>query len=163
MKRSLLFLTPFILCQCSSMERSIGLGAGIGAAGGVAAGYAANFNTKGMALTTTTGALTGALAGYLIHKWSEKDPAAPLPPGIPPQIPMLKDAQTESIWIPDRIEDSRFIQGHWIYEIRSPSTWALSDSEKEGNENGSRREEKENRSQNSAKRKHGKVSSRLEE
>lgn len=163
MKRTLLFLTPFILCQCSSMERSIGLGAGIGAAGGVAAGYAANLNMKGMALTTTTGALTGALTGYLIHKWSEKEPTAPPPPGIPPQNPLLKDAQTESIWIPDRIEDSRFIQGHWIYEIRSPSTWALSDSEKEGKENGNKREEKENRSQNSTKRKHDKDPERLEE
>lgn len=165
MKRLVLMMAPFLLCQCSSMERSVGLGAGIGAAGGVAAGYAANFNMKGMALTTTTGALMGAFIGYLAHKRSDDGNAALASvPGVSVQSPFLRDADTESIWIPDRIEDSRYIQGHWIHEIRNPSTWALTEKEKEGGENGIKRKEKqERRAPNSAQRKLQEDSRRVEE
>lgn len=132
MKKLLALLIPLFLCRCSTMERSVGLGAAVGLGTGVVAGKAVHFNMKGVALSTTAGLLTGAVSGYLLHRLFSKDETQSQPiPNRDAILPALRDPQTQSIWVPDQITGSRYIQGHWIYEIQSPSTWQLSPTDGE--------------------------------
>ena len=125
MRRIVVLCIPILICQCSSMERSIGLGAGIGAAAGATTGHAVNFNMKGMALTTATGAVVGGLVGLLLHK-DEKMEGTPhyeIPPNLGSE-PILQEAEKEVLWIPGKIDGDRYTEPHRIFVIKQPSRWA---------------------------------------
>ena len=71
----LVFVLGMLLFNCSSVERSVGMGAIGGAAGGSLGGayvggkpYGKSFAKKGL----VWGSLTGALTGYFIHQGLEK-------------------------------------------------------------------------------------------
>ncbi|MBL7669794.1 MAG: hypothetical protein JNM39_04855 [Bdellovibrionaceae bacterium] len=37
--------------------------------------------------------------------------------------PSLRNAEVKTLWIPDKIEADRYIEGHYIYIIEKPATW----------------------------------------
>ncbi len=125
MRWILIVSLPFLIAQCSSLPKTMALSGAVGGASGLGIGAATGLNTRGQILTTSLGAIAGALVGYLIPYGKPK--AMKHTPHIPrePGPPILTDAETESVWIPDRIEGSRYIQGHWTYEIKTPPVWTL--------------------------------------
>ena len=120
MKKIIAFILPLLLCRCSTMGGSIGLGASIGAGAGFTASKFAQYNTKGTVVLTASGALIGGLLGALFHR----DPIGPMSiSGLNGNPPPLKDADTDVIWVPDSIQDGKFIEGHRLWNIRSPAHW----------------------------------------
>lgn len=154
MKKIILIIVPLLLCRCSTMGHSIGLGAGIGAASGFTASRFAEYNTKGTVVLTASGLLIGGALAALLHKDSLPDRStqpAQLHDRLPPSF---REPETDVIWVPDSIQDGKYVEGHRIWTL-SPSHWQLTETEKEGKKNGDKGEErKESRSQDSAKRKH---------
>ncbi len=132
MRITILFLLSLVLAGCASLEKSVGLGAGIGAATGLGAGYAAKFNLKGKVVTTVSGALIGGFIGYLLQgrKFSEEALRSPSAgPPSPLDRPSLKDAETDTIWVPHKIEGQKLIEGHRLFIIKSQPTWQLPEEE----------------------------------
>jgi hypothetical protein len=37
--------------------------------------------------------------------------------------PSLNDAEIRVIWIPDTIEDDKYIEGHFVHIIERPASW----------------------------------------
>ena len=166
MKMIILLILPFLLCRCSTMGHSIGLGAGIGAASGFTASRFAEYNTKGTVVLTASGALIGGALAALLHKGPPQDRStmpAHLRDGLPPSF---KESETDVIWVPDSIQDGKYVEGHRIYTL-SPSHWQLSETEeKEGMKNGAKGEdgkEGKEQPQDSSKRKHQRNTGPVEE
>jgi len=128
MKKLIILTLPLLLCRCSSMGTSMGLGAGIGAVSGFTTSRLAEYNTKGTLVLTASGLLIGGALGALLHKSPEPDrsqsPAA-LFNGKPPSF---KESETDVIFVPDSISDGKYIEGHRIWTL-SPSHWQLSETE----------------------------------
>jgi hypothetical protein len=136
------------------MGHSIGLGAGIGAASGFTASRFAEYNTKGTVVLTASGLLIGGAIAALLHK--DPVPDRSVIPGtlFDGKPPSFRESETDVIWVPDLIQDGKYVEGHRIWTL-SPSHWQLSEAEKEGKKNGDKGEErKEPRSEDSSKRKH---------
>lgn len=122
MKKIILFMLPLLLCRCSTMGGSIGLGAGIGAGAGFTASKIAEYNTKGTLVLTASGALIGGVLGALLHK----DPPSQIPiSSLNVVPPPLKDADTDMIFVPDSIQDGKYVECHRVWTIRSPAHWQL--------------------------------------
>lgn len=85
---------------CATRSRNLMLGVGIGAAAGGTAGY---FIGKNAAAKKKAEESLGA----------QKSDA-----------PILTKPEVRAVWEPDRIEDDKFISGHFIYIIQKPSTWS---------------------------------------
>lgn len=129
MKRLLILCTSAAyLNACASMSGSMLLGAGTGAALGGGIGHAASgHKPTGNAVGAITGAGFGALIGYLGHKdYEEKERQKNLKTGSleKPKAPKIVPPKYESIWIPDKIEGDRYIEGHRVHILKSPSTWS---------------------------------------
>ena len=131
MKKVIVFLLPLLLCRCSTMGGSIGLGAGIGAGAGFTTSKFAHYNTKGTLVLTASGALIGAVLAALLHR----DPPTQIPPSdLNGNPPPLRDAETDVIWVPDSIQDGKFVEGHRLWNIRSPAHWQLHPANPENKE-----------------------------
>ena len=120
---------------CASMPRSMLLGAGIGAAGGAGIGAVARDSNSGatpVIIGGLIGAATGGLFGYLGFQSQEAKRGAngSTPPELGAKFPYLRDAKIQRIWIPDRIEGSRYIWGHYIDVIERPSGWGANDEQR---------------------------------
>jgi len=129
--RNLAFaLIPLLLCQCASMEKSVGLGVGIGAASGIAASQVAHYNTKGHIVLGLGGAVIGGVIAAILHKDRSEAPV-PLPvTSIPTgNQPPLAGAEKDVILVPDKIEGDHFVEKHRIWTIKKPSRWQLRDGE----------------------------------
>ena len=122
MKKIIVLMLPLLLCRCSTMGGSIGLGAGIGAGAGFASSKIAQYNTKGTIVLTASGLLIGGVLGALFHK----DQPSQMPiSGLNGNPPPLRDAETDVIFVPDSIQDGKFIEGHRMWNIKSPAHWQL--------------------------------------
>ena len=127
MKKFILVL-PFLLCQCSSMEKSVGLGIGLGAASGITASQLAHYNTKGHVVLAVGGAVIGGTIAALLHK---NHPEVPTPIPVPitniPKDghPPLADPEKDAILVPDKIEGDQFIESHRVWTIKKPARWQL--------------------------------------
>lgn len=136
MKCLLSGLSLFLLCQCSSLEKSVGLGASIGAAGGFTSAQLAHYNAKGNAVLALTGAAIGAVIGALLHKDKPEPPpvgvAAPTLPSLTKfkDTPPLKGAEKDVILVPDRIDGDTFEEEHRVFVIKKPAHWQLRDGSK---------------------------------
>ena len=123
MKNLFLILSLVLLCQCASMEKTIGLGVSVGASSGVATAQLVGYNTKGNVVLGLSGAVIGGAIAALLHKDSTQSES--LPPsgasfgGAPPMRPAEKDV----IWIPDRIVGDRFEERHRVWTIKKPAHW----------------------------------------
>jgi len=114
---------------CSTLKKSLALGAGSGAATGALLGSQIDSQKRqrGALIGAASGALIGGLASYLLHrdrKKSAKVLTSQILSGINDKsIPALKYPQVKRVWVPDQIEEDRYIKGHFIYLIDRPSVW----------------------------------------
>lgn len=109
---------------CSTSRRSVLLGSTFGASLGTGMGLAAG-GAKGAAVGGPVGALTGGILGYLAHREEEKKKAsqsAQSPRSL--NVPALNRPEVRTLWVPERIENDRFIEGHRIFIIDKQSTWS---------------------------------------
>lgn len=123
---SLLTLLTF-LSACSSMEKSISLGAAIGGTAGGAIGNAdGSYNRdKSTVQGAAIGAVLGGLIAYAAHKQEEKKLTPSLgKPELNAEAPSLTAPKVRRVWVPARIEGDRYINGHFEYVIEKTSTWS---------------------------------------
>ena len=132
MKKGMILIIPLVLCQCASMEKSVGLGVGIGAASGITASQMAHYNTKGNVVVGLSSALIGAAIAALLHKNHPQVPISFPVTSVPrSNQPPLADPERDVILVPDKIEGDQFVEKHKIWTIKKPSRWQLRDGEKE--------------------------------
>lgn len=118
--------------SCATSKESTWLGVGIGSVIGASIGatIGAHHGTpgEGAALGAAAFGALGGVAGYHEHKrQSEKERS--LGQMSIPQSPAMTMPQVRRVWVPDQIEDGRYIQGHFIYVIDKQSTWRLNDED----------------------------------
>ena len=129
------------LQSCVTPGGSIAAGAGSGAALGGVGGYAISQGAspgernRQAAIGAGAGAVLGGITGYMVHnelkdrdqksyeqgaKEAKKNSAVPVDP---PRPPMLVPAQTDAIWIDDQVRGTKYIPGHYEYQIREKARW----------------------------------------
>jgi hypothetical protein len=130
-----------LLCRCASIEKSVGLGVGIGAGTGILTSQLAHYNTKGTVVLGLGGAVLGGVVAALLHK---DPPKFSVPPTVSYDLkknpPPLKGAEQDTLWIPDKIENDRFEEGHRVFLIKKPAHWQLRDSSDEESQEGANNE-----------------------
>ncbi len=121
-------IATLYLCSCSTLKDSVLLGGGIGATAGGVAGNSigtANGNTNaGTLIGAGSGLLLGALIGYSSFKNGEK-PSQNLKSESTsdPKTPSLSAPVVRKIWVPAKIENNKFIDGHFEFVIERQSVW----------------------------------------
>lgn len=144
MRKLIFFIMPFILCQCASMEKSVGLGVGIGAATGIAAAQMAHYNTKGNVVLGLSSALIGAAIAAILHKEQPQEPVpVPITNLMKTDQPPLAGAEKDVLLVPDKIEGDHFVEKHRVWTIKKPARWQLP----EGKESQAEEESVENEQQ----------------
>lgn len=127
-KQSLMALTAAItLSGCASIERSTLLGASIGAAAGTGIGLAAEKSAGSALIGAGIGALFMGTMGYLAHKDKERKDAMmnrSSKDRNASKEPMLTKPEVRRIWVPEKIEDGKYYEGHFMYIIEKPSAWS---------------------------------------
>jgi hypothetical protein len=87
---------------------------------GLAAGGA-----KGAAVGGPVGVIAGGILGYLAHHEEEKKKASLAAQASRSlKVPALNRPEVRTLWVPERIEHDRFIEGHRIFIIDKQSTWS---------------------------------------
>jgi hypothetical protein len=126
-----LIIASIILLQgCATAKDSVLLGASLGAvtAGGLA-NHASAHDHKITAMGALTGAGFGALIGYLGHKDKTRSERQKRPTSDQEvkgtNLPRLTEPRYRSIWIPDKIEGDRYIEGHRVYIIEEGAQWTI--------------------------------------
>lgn len=128
MNRFLSFLfAQLLLTGCATMQDSLILGASMGAvSGGSMGNLSTNRSQRGTAIGALVGAGLGAAFGYLAHKDNQQKEAmrqAMLNGTEPAKNPRLTEPRYRSIWVPDKIEGDRYIQGHRVFIIEESGKW----------------------------------------
>lgn len=127
MKLLTLITLSIMISACSSMEKSIALGAAIGGSAGGAIGNAdGSYNRdKSTVQGAAIGAVLGGLIGYAAHKHEGKKQITPNGKAeLEPKAPSLTAPKVRRVWVPARIEGDRYIDGHFQYVIEKTSTWS---------------------------------------
>jgi uncharacterized membrane protein YeaQ/YmgE (transglycosylase-associated protein family) len=128
MKNIIILLTIAIsLSSCATLERSILFSSAVGAASGTGAGLIAEKSAGSALIGAGIGGIIGAAVGYLLHgriskkeefikplESSKKDDSAP----------SLTSPEINRIWVPEKIEGNKYIEGHYIYLIDKQSVWS---------------------------------------
>jgi len=123
-----LIIVSLYLCSCSTLKDSLLLGGGIGAtAGGVAGNFIGSNNgnpTTGTIVGAGSGLLLGALIGYSAYKSGQKPPPnTTSSPNSDSKTPSLSSPVVRKIWVPSKIENNKFIEGHFEFVIERQSVW----------------------------------------
>ncbi len=127
MKAFSLILITLMISACSSMEKSIGLGAAVGGTLGGAIGNAdGSYNRdKSTMQGAAIGAVLGGLIGYAAHKnETKKQVTVNGKVELEPKAPSLTAPKVRRVWVPARIEGDRYIDGHFEYVIEKTVTWS---------------------------------------
>lgn len=123
-------ILSILIQSCSTLQDStllgVGIGSIIGASFGAAAGHSKGVPIEGAALGLAAGAATGGLVGFLHHKKTEELKFKPLDSSIS-TTPSLTTPRVERVWVPARIENETYIEGHFQYVIQRPSRWRAGD------------------------------------
>lgn len=115
------------LAGCSTMKESVLLGAGTMGAVGTGIGAAAGNNVGGALLGLGIGAVFGGAMGYMGHK--DKEEKARLAKfgtkkSDDAKVPSLTSPEVRRVWVPERIDGQKFIEGHYMYLIERNSVWS---------------------------------------
>lgn len=124
-----IYILPLLttLTACSSMEKSIALGAAIGGStGGAIGNQDGSYNRdKSTAQGAAIGAILGGLIGYAAHKTEEKKQMSQVGKvGLEPKAPSLTAPRVRRVWVGPTIEGEKYIEGHYIFVIEKTSTWS---------------------------------------
>jgi hypothetical protein len=121
-------ISSFLLLNgCSTVGKSVMLGATVGGLAGGAIGNSHNPQGGG-GVGMAIGAGIGSLISYLAFKEKEKKPAidksGPFPKSIEDDIPFLTRPKIRSVIIPDTIEGNKFIKSHKVYILDDAGSWS---------------------------------------
>lgn len=120
-----------ILCLaisgCATMEKSVLLGAGTMGAIGVGAGAAAGNSVGSALLGLGIGAVLGGTFGFMGHK-EQEEKARQAKSGSKKKddekVPSLTSPEVRRVWVPEKIDGGKFIEGHYMYVIERNSVWS---------------------------------------
>lgn len=127
MKIISLITITLMISACSSMEKSIALGAAIGGtAGGAIGNQDGSYNRdKSTVQGAAIGAVLGGLIAYAAHKQEEKKQVPQTGKlDLDAKAPSLTAPKVRRVWVPARIEGDKYIDGHFEYVIEKTSTWS---------------------------------------
>ena len=122
-------IASLFLCSCSTLKDSLLLGGGIGATtGGVVGNFIGTANgntTTGTMIGAGSGLLLGALIGYSAYKNAPKANTNTKAVESPQdsKTPSLSAPVVRKIWVPSKIENNKFIEGHFEFVIERQSVW----------------------------------------
>lgn len=119
---SLLFLNG-----CSTVGKSVMLGATVGGITGGAMGNSQNPQGGGV-VGMAIGAGIGGLISYLAFKEKEKkstsDKSNSTSKSVEDEFPFLTKPKIRSVIIPDTIEGNKFIKSHKVYILEDAGSWS---------------------------------------
>ncbi len=122
-----ILIISLALSSCSTLKESVLLGAGTMGAVGTGIGTAAGQNVGGALLGLGIGAVIGGAMGYMGHK-DQEEKARLTKSGLKkvedPKVPSLTSPEVRRIWVPEKIEGGKFIEGHYMYVIERNSAWS---------------------------------------
>ena len=122
-----LIMIPLLLVGCATARDSMILGASMGAAAGGGVGnLSTEHSPQGTAIGALIGAGLGAAFGYLGHKdYQQKEGLRQtMTNGTEkPKNPRVTEPRYRSIWVPDKIEGDRYIQGHRVFILEDTGKW----------------------------------------
>lgn len=111
------------VCGCSTVGKSLALGASIGGVSGAMMGEGFTENhSAGRATGALIGTVLGGLVGYLAHK--DKSEIKPAQKAQEEDTPMLTRPKVRRVWVKDEIKGRRFVKGHWEYVLEENSEWS---------------------------------------
>lgn len=122
-----ILILALALSGCASMKDSILLGAGTVGAIGTGIGAAAGNNVGTALFGLGIGAVVGGSMGYLSYKdkeEKEKQAKSGKKQGDDSKIPSLTSPEVRRVWVPERVEGSKYIEGHYMYVIERNSVWS---------------------------------------
>lgn len=120
---------------CSTPGKTVGLSTGIGAGLGAAVGAIADpgadgeYRTRNVVIGTALGAVGGLITGSAISGAYKKDTSAQVSSSplkdqaIPSKTPRLIPARYEAKWVDSQVIGTKFIQGHFEYQILEQAHW----------------------------------------
>lgn len=122
-----ILILTLALSGCATMRDSVLLGAGTMGAVGAGIGTAAGNNVGGALLGLGIGAVFGGTMGYLSHKEKEekeKMAKSGIKQSEDSKVPSLTSPEVRRVWVPEKIEGGKFIEGHYMYVIERNSVWS---------------------------------------
>ena len=131
-----LVVFSIFLKGCATPGQSVGLGGVFGAGAGAIAGGIADpgkegeYRTRNVIIGSALGGMVGMITGSVIHESTEKDKQeafqkgqAAAPKSRSGNMPPLRDPRVEARWVESKIVGSRFVEGHFEYQIVEPAHW----------------------------------------
>ena len=113
-----------------AMKSNTFLGASLGATAGAVSGTVVGAPKEaipGTLIGAATGAVVGGIIGWLTEPKSEKKMEA-TPSGrisTDPDSPKLTAPVVRKVWQEDKIEDGKYIQGHYIWVLERGTVWSM--------------------------------------
>ncbi len=122
----LLLVLP-LMSGCASIERSTLLGATTFGAVGTGIGLAAEKSAGSALIGLGIGALVGGVMGFAAHKEQEAKRGQLMNPVITKdfkdKVPAISTPEVRRVWVPEKIEGNKYIEGHFIYVIDRQAVW----------------------------------------
>jgi len=115
------------LSGCATMEKSVLLGAGTMGAIGTGVGAGAGNSVGSALLGLGIGAIFGGAMGFMGHK-EQEEKARQAKSGSKKtddtKVPSLTSPEVRRVWVPEKIDGGKFIEGHYMYVIERNSVWS---------------------------------------
>ncbi len=115
------------LSGCASMEKSILLGSAAGGALGTGIGLGAEKSAGSALIGLGIGAIVGGVMGYATHSERDSKRAQWLTPAATKEfkdkVPGMSTPEVRRVWVPEKIEGNKYVEGHYIYVIDRGAQW----------------------------------------
>jgi len=101
------------------------LGAAGGGALGMGTGIAVEQSLGSALIGLGVGVVTGSVLGYAAHKDPKPGEMATMAVAkdFDGKVPSLSSPEVRRIWVPEKIEGNKYIEGHYLYLIDRPAFW----------------------------------------
>jgi hypothetical protein len=122
----LLLLLP-MMSGCASIERSTLLGAASVGALGTGVGIANERSVGSALIGLGIGAVVGGVLGFATHKDQESKRGQLVNPVLTKdfkdKVPAISTPEVRRLWVPEKIDGNKYIDGHYIYVIDRQAVW----------------------------------------
>jgi hypothetical protein len=123
LSRIVALVIAILFSGCASMEKSVVFGGVVGAAAGTGAGLLNQKSVGSGLIGAGIGAVLGGALAFLIHKDPPKEVVSDKEKKDE-KVPSITTPDVRRVWVPEKIEGSKFIDGHFEYVIDRPSVWS---------------------------------------